>query len=255
VTERPGEWLPLATQAARIVGDDLARNRADGARVTAQRHHDVKLRADVAAEDRIVYVLRGGSPFAILSEERGRIEGAGDASGLRWIVDPLDGSLNYLQGIPFCCVSIGLWDAERPLLGVVYDFDRGELYTGVVGDGAWRDGTPIRAASTNTCDRAVLCTGFPAATDFSPEALTDFVDRVRAYRKVRLLGSAALSLAYVASGRADAYVERDIKVWDVAAGLAIVRAAGGLATWKVTTNAETLAVYAGAPDLPALEPA
>src|SRR5205814_8035180 len=113
----------------------------------------------------------------------------------------------------------------------------------------WCGDATIRTASTETCERAVLATGFPAATDFSAGALGDFVERVRAYKKIRLLGSAALSLAYVASGRIDAYVERDIKLWDVAAGIALVRAAGGATEWT-TTSAHTLTVYAGAPGLP-----
>ena len=252
MTQRLGDWLRLAADAARVAGDHLARNRADAARVSAESHRDVKLSADVEAEDRIIAALRAGSPFPILSEERGRIAAEDRHGSLRWIVDPLDGSLNYLRGIPFCCVAIGLWDADRPLLGVVYDFWRNELFTGVVGEGAWRNETAIHVASTAACERAVLSTGFPAATDFSSDALTDFVERVRAYRKVRLLGSAALSLAYVASGLVDAYVERDIKLWDVAAGLAIVRAAGGRAVWKPTAGEHTLTVYAGAPALPAL---
>lgn len=246
------EWLPLAVRAARAAGEHLARSRTQAARVSAESQRDVKLQADVEAEVRIVDVLRGGSPFSILSEERGHIEGSDDEGDARWIVDPLDGSLNYLQEIPFCGVSIGLWNATEPLLGVVYDFIRDECFTGIVGDGAWRNDVAIRVAATTACERAVLSTGFPAATDFSTEALGDFVERVRAYRKVRLLGSAALSLAYVACGRVDAYVERDIKLWDVAAGLALVQAAGGRAVWTTPAAAHTLTVYAGAPALPAL---
>jgi myo-inositol-1(or 4)-monophosphatase len=245
-------WSRLAVQAARAAGDQLSRSRTNAPRITAESQRDVKLLADVEAEDRIVEVLRGGSPFPILSEERGFIAGKESGNDTRWIVDPLDGSLNYLQGIPFYCVSIGLWSGHEPLVGVVYDFVRDELFTGVVGEGAWRNDTAIHAAATATCDRAVLSTGFPAATDFSADALGDFVERVRAYRKVRLLGSAALSLAYVACGRVDAYAERDIKLWDVAAGLAIVRAAGGLTVCKPTAVEHALTVYAGAPALPAL---
>ena len=219
------EWLPLAERAAREAGRFLAAAPRRDARVVAETSRDVKIEADRAAEDRIVDVLSAGSPMAILAEER--IDDAtAPASGLRWIVDPLDGTVNYLQGIPFCCVSIALWSDDDPLASVVYDFDRDEMFSGVVGAGAWVNGSAMRVGASQP-ERGVLCTGFPAGTDFAPAALTRFVQQVQRFRKIRLLGSAALSLAYVAAARADAYFERDVRIWDVAAGLALVRAAGG----------------------------
>ena len=114
-----------------------------------------------------------------------------------------------------------------PLIGVIYDFNRDELFTGIVGEGAWLNDSPICVSSTENISNAILATGFPVSSDFSQKALYKFVNNITRYQKIRLLGSAALSLAYVSSGRVDIYQENDIKIWDVAAGIAIVRAAGG----------------------------
>jgi myo-inositol-1(or 4)-monophosphatase len=239
VTDR--EALALAERAARDAGRLLASDRRRT--VIAETARDVKLRADRDAEDRIVDVLATGSGMPIVAEERmtGRLSDS--ANGTHWVVDPLDGTMNYLQGIPFCCVSIGLWRGDQPAVGVVYDFDRDEMFSGISTDGASLNGAPLRVRPVPP-DRAVLFTGFPAGTDFSPAAVTRFVQQVGVFRKVRLLGSAALSLAYVAAGRGDAYFERDIRIWDVAAGLALVRAAGGAFVSTPSTVDHALSVYA-----------
>jgi myo-inositol-1(or 4)-monophosphatase len=243
-------WLRLAERAAREAGELLAGDRASHARATGESPRDVKLTGDIAAEERIVSRLQRESGLAILAEERGNIAARTSSDDLRWIVDPLDGSVNYLRGIPFACVSVGLWDSGQPLLGAVYDFTREEMYTGLVGEGAWLNGAAIRVAETRERSRAVLCTGFPVHTDFTPDVLSAVVEQIREYRKVRMLGSAALSLAYVAAGRADAYVERNIRLWDVAAGAAIVRAAGGKVAWAPAADGQTLIVYASGRHLP-----
>lgn len=236
-------YLSLAVQAAREAGQFLLATGTGS--VVADLPHDVKLAADRDAEEIIIKFLRQHSDFSLLAEEQGRLAARGRATGLRWIIDPLDGSLNFLQGIPFCCVSIALWQEQEPLLGVVYDFYREELFTGIVGDGARLNGKLIQASVTREIGKAILCTGFPAATDHAPEVLLQLVEQLRRYKKVRLLGSAALSLAYVAAGRADAYFEKDIKIWDVAAGLALVKAAGGMTSVTDSPVADALTVYAG----------
>jgi myo-inositol-1(or 4)-monophosphatase len=160
-------------------------------------------------------------------------------------VDPLDGSLNFSRDIPLFCISIALWKEMRPLLGVVYDCNHDEMFTGLVSEGAWLNGTPIQVTNTVKKSEAVLCTGFPVSTDFSENALLTFVRSIQAYKKVRLLGSAALSLAYVASGRADIYNENDIAIWDVAAGISIVEAAGGVVNFRQSEVENRLIVKAG----------
>ena len=218
--------LALAERAAREAGRFLAASPRGHAAPVKETARDVKLQADRDAEDRIVHVLATSSRIPIVAEERADETGPQSSGGLRWIVDPLDGTMNYLQGIPFCCVSVALWKDDEPVAGSVYDFDRDEMFSAIVGTGAWLNGLPLRVGSVPPY-RAVLFTGFPAGTDFGPASLTRFVTQVSTFRKIRLLGSAALSLAYVAAGRGDAYFERDIRIWDVAAGLALVRAAGG----------------------------
>lgn len=201
--------------------------------------HDVKVAADKLSESLILDALRGASPFAALSEEAGHVPGQGksgqgkagqDKPDIVWVVDPLDGSLNYNRGIPPAGVSIALCDGETPLLGVIYDFTLNELFSGIPGQAATLNRAPIRVSDTAQLSDAVLGTGFPSYADYSDAALTAFVRQVQRYRKVRSLGSAALMLAYVANGRLDAYHETGIKLWDVAAGIAIVRAAGGSVT-------------------------
>lgn len=243
-------WLAVAQDAAGRAGRWLGRRSRAGVRVTAELDHDVKLVADRETEARIVDVLRAHTDMGILSEECGAVEGRGVPGRLRWIVDPLDGSINYLHHIPLCGVSIGLWDGQEPVLGVVYDFTHDEMFTGVAGQGAWLNGRPIHASDVAKRKRAILATGFPVSAAWSRKALGSTIEQVRAYKKVRLLGSAALSLCYVAAGRVDAYVERDIRLWDVAAGLAIVCGAGGRIARKPSAKPGVLTVYAGNGCLP-----
>ena len=228
------EWLGVAEKAANDAGSFLASiKKRDNIRADFTK--DVKILADLQSEKIILGKLKKETNFDILSEEKGLLLGS-SSRGLCWIVDPLDGTVNFLRGIPISCVSIGLWDDNRPLLGVVYDFNKDELFTGIVGVSAWLNHKKIKVSTIPKKEKAVLCTGFPAATDFSTKNLGQFVKKVQDFKKVRLLGSAALSLAYVASGRADAYIEDGIKHWDIAAGVALVKSAGGMVQIKTAAN-------------------
>lgn len=191
---------------------------------------DVKIGADRRLEKLIIEYLLDNSTFNILSEESGYIKNKNKNSkykNYRWIIDPLDGSFNFLHDIPINCISIALWERDKPVLGIIYDFNRNELFNGIVGKGAWLNGESIKTSMSDKINQSVLCTGFPADSNFSNDTLNNFCRNIRNFKKIRLLGSAALSLAYVACGRADIYMEDGIKIWDVAAGLAIVSAAGG----------------------------
>ncbi len=223
----PGEfanWLSVAEEAVLKAGDYLLNPIKSSRDIKSSLGKDIKISADMKSESIILNFLKEKSDFSILSEESGIIKGKDQR--FAWIIDPLDGSLNYSRAIPLCCISIGLWKGMDPILGVVYDFYSSELYTGIAGKGAWLNKGKIEVSQVNKKEDAVLCTGFPVNTDFSSEGLITFVQKVQEYKKIRLLGSAALSLAYVASGRADAYMENDIMIWDVAGGLAIARASG-----------------------------
>lgn len=219
--------LGNVSQIARDAASYVIQGRDNLRNVQCELQRDVKVEADRRLENFILERLPGGPGFKILSEESGLLQNGENNGGYWWIVDPLDGSLNYSRGIPLSCISLALWRGMEPVLGVVYDFNRDELFTGVEGSGAWLNDVPIRVGECKCRGNAVLCTGFPVASDFSPDALMKFVKSIIDYKKIRLLGTAALSLAYVAAGRADYYCEDNIKLWDVAAGLALVKAAGG----------------------------
>lgn len=217
--------LHAATGAAAAAVELLRRCYRDDAGIAQDGGRDIKTRADVAAEECIRSRL-AQTGIGVLAEESAPPEEEA-ADGVRWIIDPLDGTMNFVRGLPLCAVSIGLWDGNQPLLGVVHDIHSGRVFSGVVGVGARCDGTPLAVSTTPDACRAVLATGFPTHLDHGQENLARFIARVQSFKKVRMLGSAALSLAHVAAGHVDAYVEENIMIWDVAAGLAIVKAAGG----------------------------
>ena len=224
----------LAEKAAMAAGRSLRQICRDDIIDTSGR--DVKHRADIISEQIIIETLLEGSSYPVLTEESGEL-GLVNNDSLMWIIDPLDGTVNYSRRICLCCVSIALWRGSEPILGVINDFNHGEIFSGIVGGGALCNGNPIFASNIKKPGDSILATGFPVNRDFSAKAIKDFLSRVREFKKIRLLGSAALSLAYTACGRVDAYVEEDIMLWDVAAGIAIVKAAGGfvsLQTNKVT---------------------
>lgn len=238
----PREWLAVAVEAARAGGDLLSRSQGRAVRRTMRR--DVKIAADARLDRFLTRFLSQRTGLPVLSEESGETSGAVTDRGYRWIVDPLDGSLNHSRGLPLTAISIALWARDKPVIGVVHDPSRGETFSGLVRVGAWLGRRRIATSRIRRASEGVLCTGFPAAADFSSTAVGSFVRHVQRFHKVRLLGSAALSLAYVASGRVDAYHERDIKLWDVAAGVALVTAAGGEVTITPGRHALTREVVA-----------
>lgn len=220
-------YLKLMEDIAREAASVVVSQPICSQRVVADLKRDVKVVADKQLHNLIARRLREEFSLPIFSEEGELRKDDFSSTGYCFIIDPLDGSLNFSRGIPINCISIGLWQGQQPIAGVVYDFNRKEMFSGLVGIGAWMNSTPIKIGSVHTIGSAILCTGFPVQSDFGETVLLDFVRKVQSFKKIRLLGSAALSLAYVAGGRADFYHEKDIAIWDVAAGLAIVKAAGG----------------------------
>lgn len=151
-----------------------------------------------------------------------------DYAGQVWIVDPIDGTVNYAYGIPLWTVSIALVDDGVPVLGVVFDPNRDELYSAVRGGGAFCNGRPIGCTDTANLERALLVTGFPYEIAENPHGAIDtFAHVLRSGIAVRRLGSAALDLAWLAAGRYDGFWEVSLNPWDVAAGILLVREAGG----------------------------
>lgn len=218
------DLLSMAVGAAARAAALLRSGYCDDAGVISAAGKDIKTRADQAAQEAILASL-APSGIAVLAEEGDRHDV--DLDGPLWLVDPLDGTLNFTRGFAMAAVSVALWEGGRPLLGVVHDIFHGEVYSGEVGKGAWLDGRPMRVSGVDDRAAAVLATGFPSGRSYRTESLLDFVRSVQEYKKVRMLGSAALMLAQVAAGRFDAYEEEDIYLWDVAAGVALVSAAGG----------------------------
>jgi myo-inositol-1(or 4)-monophosphatase len=213
--------LAIALEVAALAA---AAAREAGLGVRSESGRDIKIEADFATDARVHEELAKRSSIPILSEER---PSAAAPDGERWIVDPVDGSMNFVRNIPFCCVSIALWRGMTPVLGVIHDLSRDDVFSGIVGHGAWLSGRPVAVSGIADRSRAILCSGLPTASVHGTTKLNTFLTRAESYKKLRALGSAALMLAYVACGRCDAYAEDGIAIWDVAAGLAIVSAAGG----------------------------
>ena len=186
---------------------------------------DIKLTADIQAEQSIKDIISAKSSYPILAEESGKsIEKLGDTY---WIIDPLDGTANYSRSIPISAVSICLMHQLNPVLGVIYDFNNDHLYEGSIVSNALLNNQKIKVSSVDNSKAGILITGLPNNTDYSDKALAKMIRDFQDWRKVRMLGSAAIASAFVASGKADVYKEKNSYIWDVAAGAAIVKAAGG----------------------------
>ncbi|SMD34335.1 myo-inositol-1(or 4)-monophosphatase [Reichenbachiella faecimaris] len=212
------EEFKLAKELAKEVGSFLLKQESK--HIDSLEGKDIKLKLDKEAEKKIIESLQSKFDYSILSEEVGLI-GQIDQSKPYWIIDPIDGTMNYSRNCPIACVSIALWSNDQPILGVVYDFFRDELFSGLVGKGAWLNNNEIQPSEIKERNQAILATGFPTYLDLNDKTLTAFFDHVKDYKKIRMFGSAALSLCYVACGRVDSYKEDKIKLWDIAAGLAI----------------------------------
>jgi len=237
------ELLAIAEAAAAEAGAALLANRAGWAVIESEQGREVKIDADTRAEALILEAIGKASSYPIISEEAGWVRAQERGDRFVWAIDPLDGSVNYLRGYPHCAVSIALLDNGEPVLGVVDCFIMGERFSGLVGEGAWLNGASIRVSDIADPASGILQTGVPSRA--SPESMKLFEARLAAYRKVRMIGSAATALAYVAAGRAEAYRESGSMIWDVAGGCAVVKGAGG--TIRITGAAldQPLEVAAG----------
>ncbi|MDR1497584.1 MAG: inositol monophosphatase [Puniceicoccales bacterium] len=215
----------LALAAAAEVAQKL---RVGGDRtVNLLSASDVKLQADVDSE-RTARAALAPSGLPVIGEEMGGEAALFEGDGLYWVVDPLDGTYNYLREQPATCVSIGLMRGSEPVGGVVHDFCTGRVYAGVVGRGVFLNGAAVSPRWAAVPEEGCLMTGFPALAEKSVEALERLARHARVFKKVRMIGSAALAVAYVGMGMADVYYEDGTNLWDVAAGLALVKAAGGV---------------------------
>ncbi len=219
--------VEAAKNAGRLIRDAfgkemLVSTKDDGA-------HNLVTEMDTAAETLIKETIRSAFPDAIfLAEESG---GDHDLTELTWVVDPIDGTVNYAHGIPIYCVSIAAVIGNEPVVGVIYNPNMEELFTAVAGGGVHLNGERMRVSENDDLAKAVLVTGFPYNVAENPYGCVDsFVNFIGRGIPVRRLGSAALDLAYVAAGRFDGYWEVRLNEWDVAAGVLMVTEAGGSVT-------------------------
>ena len=222
--------LTIANKAAKAAGNILLNQKDILNNLIFTSDRDVKLEADIAAENLIKGIIEIESNFPILAEESGK--SADDLGDTFWVVDPLDGTANYARDIPLCCISIALVQNLNPVIGVIYDFNNDDLYEGTKETKALLNNKLINVSDIVEKNKGVLVTGLPNATDYSDEAMLKMVKDFQSWRKVRMIGSAAMASAYVASGKADLYKEFGTYLWDIAAGAAIINAAGGKADIK-----------------------
>ena len=220
--------LEAAISAAREAGGVLREGFGWQHTVRYKGEVDIVTEVDEQAERVIKEILLVAFPaYGMLAEEGGWLSGEEDA---RWIVDPLDATINYAHGLPIFAVSIALERMGELALGVVYDPMREETYVAERGGGATLNDEPIRVSDTDESSRALIATGFPYDRNKMPEALDLFGRFAAVTRGMRRLGSTALDLCYVASRRLDGYYERGIWAWDIAAGSLILEEAGGKVT-------------------------
>ena len=222
--------IVIAKKASLEAGKILFNNKKELNRAIFESNKDIKLEADISAEKLIKNILIKESEFPILAEETGKsIDNLGS---IFWVVDPLDGTANYSRDIPICCVSIALIKDLEPVMGVIYDFNNNDLYEGSIFHPALLNGHALNVSSISKPSDGILVTGLPNNTDYSDEAMLKMIKDFQDWKKVRMIGSAAMASVYVASGKADLYKEFGTYLWDIAAGAAIINAAGGKADIK-----------------------
>jgi len=220
------ELKDLAVNAAINAGNFLNKNRLEDKEIYEEEGRDIKLIIDQDTEKLIRLNLQV-TDIPILGEEYG-----GDiADGKYWVIDPIDGTANYFRGLDECCVSIALMENDEALIGVIYNFNNDQMYTAIKDQGAFLNNTKISVSDITSRDKASITTGFPASETI--ESSMNFLEDLKGWKKVRMFGSAALSCAYVASGKCDYYAEKGVYLWDIAAGICLVKEAGGCADFKL----------------------
>ena len=229
------ELLPVAISAAKAAGQLIRENFGSDLNVNEMLQYDIKLELDVRSQELITgMILKEFPEHAILGEEGGNTGGDGP---IEWIIDPIDGTVNFFFSIPHFCVSIAAREraTQRIVMGVIYDPMQNELWTVADGVPPTLNGKPISCSSRTEMSHCVVTVGFSK----SKESLDAGFERYKRIsynvRKTRMLGSAALAMAYIACGRLDAYVEEQISIWDIAAGIMLIESGGGKVVLKEGT--------------------
>jgi myo-inositol-1(or 4)-monophosphatase len=221
-------FVNIAIRAARRGGDIIFRhhNQIDRLTIESKAANDYVSEVDKMAEEAIIYEIHKAYPkHSILGEESGEIIGD---ENFQWVIDPLDGTTNFLHGFPQYSVSIALFEKGEPTHGVVYDPFKEELFNASIGDGAYLNEKRLRVTDNASLADTLIGTGFPFK---QPEHLDCYIDTFKAIHPhvagIRRAGSAALDLAYVAAGRLDGFWEIGLNKWDIAAGVLLIKESGG----------------------------
>ncbi len=222
--------LAAAVDAAHQAGALMKKHLRRAKQVNESHQHDIKLELDVRCQKLITRVLAQAFPSIPVLGEEG-IDAASEQAVARWVVDPIDGTVNFAYGIPHAAVSIALQvrtaDGFHSEVGVVYDPFMDDLWTAIRGKPARLNGRIAKVSTRARLDESIVSLGFAKSQDSLKAAQADFLELTHRVRKIRIMGSAALALTYVACGRFDAYVEAGVRLWDIAAGGLIVECAGG----------------------------
>lgn len=215
----------IVEKAANFIAEE--RDKFDETKIESKGLHDLVSYVDREAEKLIISQLQKLLPEAGFIAEEGTIETKGER--FNWVIDPLDGTTNFIQGVPVYAVSIGLIENDAPVLGVVYEIGRKECFYAWTGGGAFLNGKQIHVSQRSEMSQVLLVTGFPFTNFDSLDKYLNLLEWcMRNTRGIRSMGSAATDMAYVASGRFDAFWESGLKPWDAAAGIVLMKEAGGI---------------------------
>jgi myo-inositol-1(or 4)-monophosphatase len=228
------ELLTLATHTAHEAGAFIRANFGTELNVNEMQKYDIKLELDVRSQALITdLILKTFPEHAILGEEGGEIGGQGD---VEWIIDPIDGTVNYFYNIPHFCVSIAARDrrTHELLVGVIFDPMQNETWAVAKDTAPTLNGKPIQCSGRSEMKDCIVTVGFSKSKESINAGFERYQRIAYEVRKTRMMGSAALAMAYIACGRLDAYVEEQISLWDIAAGQMLIEACGG--TVKTTPN-------------------
>ncbi len=253
----PNKALAVAVAAARTVGAVMRKNLREEKKTNQITSHDIKLELDVRCQKLIEKKLHAAFPEISFLGEEGD---SGDSdSEHRWVVDPIDGTVNFAYGIPHACVSIALQlkipnpksqirktgsTVYQTLVGVIYDPFQDELWTAIRGQSAKLNGRVIHVSPRRKLAECIVTVGFAKSAASLEASLPNFIWLARRVRKIRIMGAAAQCLTYVATGRLDAYIESGVSLWDVAAGGLILECAGGKFWTEPTTGPHKLRMIA-----------
>lgn len=220
-------------EAAAVSAAKTAVNFYQNSGIISNSEKDIKTLADEKMNE-VIYSHLLPTKIPIISEESNNFE-------LKmydncWIIDPLDGTFNFTRGYPFFSVSIAFWEHNNPKIALIKDISNSITYLADEGGGATMNGISINVSNTLNVSNAILTTGFPSGSDYSSRNLINFVSNVQKFKKVRAIGSASLMLCHVAQGICDVYYENDIYLWDIAAGVLLVKEAGGTVYLKRKGN-------------------